>query len=145
MLSDFRYKIAVFIAPSLDEEVRQRALKLAPKVWLGEYQCQFYGLTETPEDGLSNDEKKQYQVWAKTNTLNPWFRHFIRWVINTQANYAIRHAQNERQADFARATINAAELIEDGVDRLAAIFDKEQKDSQPVEFDKNITGISELD
>lgn len=146
MFDKLRYNIAVLIAPKLKEEVRELARELGSSVLIGDYQCQFYeGATDNPEDGLPKDEQTQYQLWAKSNVVSPWFKHYIRWIINTQANYAIRHAPNERTADFARATINAAELIENGVVRLSAIFDAEQEEKRGVNFDPNITGLAEIE
>lgn len=144
MLDSFRYKIAVFIAPSLADVVHEQALALAPKLVLENYQCKFYAQADEPEDGLTNDERTAFLMWAYQNIQSPWFTHLIRWCIDTQANWALRHAANDRQADFSRATINALETFEDGVERLASIHQKEQGDRLGVnDFDKFSTGINE--
>ena len=141
MFNDFRYKLAIFIAPSLEKEVYQRALALAPKVMIEEYACQFYGSKDNPDDGMSDDERRELETWAYSNVKNPNFKLFLRWCIDVQANYALRHAATERIADFGRATINALELFEDEVERLSVNFERRNK---PVEyFDENNTGISD--
>jgi len=141
MLDSIRYKVALFIAPALSKVVETRAQKLIPRTLLNSYQCKFHGHTEQSDDGISDSERKEYELWGKMNVNNPWFRHFIRWSVDSQANFAIRHAQNERQADFARATINAFELLEDEVERLSKNWEERNKPAE--DYDEFSTGISD--
>lgn len=141
MLTDFRYKLAVFIAPQLENEIQKRAEALAPRLYLDSYQCKFHDSTENCDDNLTDQERKEMELWAKTNVMNPWFKYFIRWCMDTQANFVLRHATTERHADFGRATIHAFETLENEVDRLAENFERRKQTSG--EFDVHSTGITE--
>lgn len=140
MLKDFRAKLAHIIYP----EITQPTL-IAPKLLSDEYHCVFHGYTREayPEDGLTNDDFTQFKVWCYTAREQKWLNKLTKWIMDTQGNYVLRYADNPRQADFGRATINATELINKEVERLASLFDKDLAGQRGETFDPHLLGIAD--
>lgn len=140
-----RKSLALWIYPQLAQDIHDAAVAHAPSVLLSDtYQCDFYGdVPVRSESALPADWHKEYLAWAKGLSASRFYVHIIKWIIDTQANHALRFAKTERAIDFARATINATEIFKKEVERLAFLHDNPSGAEEEEEFDKFNTGINE--
>lgn len=88
-----------------------------------------------PEDGLTENEKKEFRGGCHTLAGSQALKRIIDHIINVQGNYIARKAQSMEQVGFARATINAAELIREEVKRLNGLWLEENVPDE--DYDKH--------
>ena len=144
MFKKIRKNISLFIYPEngYDKvEEKEPVKNIRPNV----YDFNYHNTPERPEDGMTNQEVKEFQVWAKNNSLNPYFKRFIDWGVNCRIKWLIEDAKNERAIDFVRSNIEDFQLLESEVERLANLFDAEQDKINGNSFDEYSTGIREVE
>ena len=84
-----------------------------------------------PEDGMSENEKKELYASAHSLVNKKSLNVIIDHIINVQANFAVRQAENMEQVAFARATINGVEILRQELERLQSLFKQEQEEKKP--------------
>ena len=94
----------------------------------------FYNNTNTVENDLSENEKKELYADAEMIRTNKAFRRIVKHLINLQGNYTVKEALTIGDVAFGRATINGIKLLDEEIDRLSNIYREINKPEE--KFDK---------
>ena len=75
-------------------------------------------------ENLSMDDYKQFLTDAGTLFRNPTFKAVKDYLISCQIEFAAKEAQDMRQVDFARASINGISIMWEEFERLNGLYEE---------------------
>ena len=139
MVETFTIKLVRLIAPkyidSLEQQIidaqnsaNQRVAKMIGDIdplepLFTKFSSIFSEVFESPEEGL--DEKGYYGflMWAYTQDGDPYFKHYMKWIMNSEGNNLIRKGHpTPENILYSRALLANCELMRKDVKRLANIY-----------------------
>jgi hypothetical protein len=148
MLSDFRKKLAQFVAPepfaelaecekraeekmaSVDIMVNQRVASLMAHMdpfepLMKMYNGIFSQEWERPEDKLDERSKLNMRMWAYSQARDPCFKYLTDWIANTQGNATLKKGNPTPDTIlYGRAQISTVMLYKREIGRLSQAYEE---------------------
>lgn len=84
---------------------------------------------EQPEDGLSEPDRIQMEMFGHRNHKDPHFHYLMDWIVNTNASAMLKKPMGSQEQIvlghmYARALIAVSSLLKEKVGRLSSLYER---------------------